>query len=104
MNSLLVPHDFLTDFRYRWLCSSFPWRFCIPITKMSDLYSAAQYLLFVIIITIFVKPLGGYLERVFAGRPTLLDRSCLPIERLIYRLTGTDPAVEMTFGEYATSF
>ena len=71
---------------------------------MSDLYSAAQYLLFVIIITVLVKPLGGYLERVFAGKRTLLDRFCLPIERLIYRITWTDPAVEMTFGEYATSF
>jgi hypothetical protein len=28
---------------------------------MSDLYSAAQYLLYVIFITIFVKPLGEYL-------------------------------------------
>src|ERR1700719_258741 len=71
---------------------------------MPDLYSAAQYLLFVIIITIFVKPLGGYLERVFARKRTLLDRFCLPIERLIYRITKTDPAVEMKFGEYATSF
>jgi len=40
---------------------------------MSDLYSAVQYVLFVIIITIFVKPLGGYLERVFARDRTLLD-------------------------------
>jgi K+-transporting ATPase A subunit len=32
---------------------------------MSDLYSAVQYLLFVIIIAIFVKSLGGYLSKVF---------------------------------------
>jgi len=69
---------------------------------MSDLYSAAQYLLFVIIITMVIKPLGGYLERIIAGKRTLLDRFCLPIERLIYRITRTDPAVEMTFSEYAT--
>jgi K+-transporting ATPase ATPase A chain len=71
---------------------------------MSDLYSAVQYILFVIIITIFVKPLGGYLDRVFARDRTLLDRFCQPIERLIYRITGTDPALEMTFSEYATCF
>lgn len=71
---------------------------------MSDLYGAAQYLLFVIIITISAKPLGGYLERVFAGKGTLLDRFCLPVERMIYRITGTDPTVEMAFGEYATCF
>ena len=44
---------------------------------MSDLYSAARYLPFVIIITIFVKPLGEYLECVFVGKRTLLD--CLLI-------------------------
>lgn len=69
---------------------------------MSD--SAAQYLLFLIIITIFVKPLGGYLERVFVGKRALLDHFCLPVERPIYRISGTEPMVEMTFGEYATCF
>jgi hypothetical protein len=30
---------------------------------MSNLYAAAQYLLFVFIVTALVKPLGGYMER-----------------------------------------
>jgi potassium-transporting ATPase potassium-binding subunit len=71
---------------------------------MSDLYSAAQYLLFVITLTVFVKPLGGYLECVFSGKRTFLDRFLLSIERLIYRVTKADPAAEMTFSEYATCF
>ena len=69
-----------------------------------DLYSVLQYVLFVAIVTILVKPLGGYMERVFSRKRTLLDRLCLPVERLIYRLTTVDPNVEMTFKQYVTCF
>jgi K+-transporting ATPase ATPase A chain len=69
-----------------------------------DFYSAVQYVLFVAIVTALVKPLGGYMERVFSGRRTILDRFFLPVERLIYRITAVDPNVEMTGKEYATSF
>jgi potassium-transporting ATPase potassium-binding subunit len=69
-----------------------------------DIYSALQYLLFVAITTALVKPLGGYMARVFSRKKTLLDRLCLPVERLIYRITAVDPDVEMTGTEYATCF
>ena len=66
--------------------------------------SAIQYALFLLIVTVFVKPLGGYLQRVFSRERTALDRLCLPIERLIYHLSGIDPAIEMTGKQYATCF
>ncbi len=69
-----------------------------------DLYSALQYLLFVAIVTALVKPLGGYMERVFSRKRTALDRLCLPVERLIYRVTAVDPKVEMGGKQYATCF
>lgn len=69
-----------------------------------NLHSAIQYLLFVVIITLLVKPLGGYMERVFSRKRTVLDRLCLPVERLIYRVTTVNPDVEMTGKEYATCF
>ena len=69
-----------------------------------DLFSATQYLLFLAIVTALVKPLGGYMERVFSGKRTALDLLCLPIERLIYRVAGVNPHVEMTNKEYATCF
>lgn len=69
-----------------------------------DFYSAIQNVLFVVIVTTLVKPLGGYMERVFSRQRTLLDRLCLPVERLIYRITAVDPDVEMTGKEYATCF
>src|ERR1700680_69216 len=69
-----------------------------------DLYSALQYALFLIIVTALVQPLGEYLERVFSRKATALDQLCLPVERLIYRITKVDPNVEMTGAEYATCF
>lgn len=60
--------------------------------------------MFVAIVTILVKPLGGYMERVFSRKRTALDVLCLPIERLIYRITTVGPEVEMTGKEYATCF
>ena len=74
------------------------------IRTMAIVYSITQYLLFIVIVTILVKPLGGYVERVFSGKRTALDRFFLPLEKLIYRVTRVDPAVEMTFGQYATCF
>jgi K+-transporting ATPase ATPase A chain len=69
-----------------------------------NVYSAAQYLLFVVIVTACVRPLGGYMHRVFARRSTVLDRLCVPVERWIYRLAGVDPSVEMDAGQYLISF
>jgi K+-transporting ATPase ATPase A chain len=68
------------------------------------LYSVVQYVLFVAIVTALVKPLGGYMERVFARKRTVLDRLCVPFERLIYRMTAVNPDAEMTAKEYATCF
>ena len=69
-----------------------------------DFYSAIQYVLFLAIVTVLVKPLGGYMERVFSRKRTVFDRLCLPVEGLIYRITAVDPNVEMTSKEYATCF
>jgi K+-transporting ATPase ATPase A chain len=68
-----------------------------------NLYTSIQYLLFVAIVTILVKPLGSYMGRVFSRERTALDRFCLPVERLIYRVTRVNQDVEMTAMEYATS-
>jgi len=54
--------------------------------------------------TALVRPLGGYMERVFAGKPTWLDPLCRPVERLIYRLCRVNPAWEMTAAEYSVAF
>jgi len=69
-----------------------------------DLYSATQYVLFLAIVTSLVQPLGGYMVRVFSREQTPLDRLCLPLEQLLYRITMVDPNAEMTGKEYAMCF
>jgi K+-transporting ATPase ATPase A chain len=63
-----------------------------------------QYGVFLLIVTLLVKPLGSYMARVFQGERTILDPLLLPLERLLYRLTGVDAQEEMDWKTYAESF
>jgi hypothetical protein len=69
-----------------------------------SVYSIVQYVVFLVVVTVFVRPLGGYMPRVFAREKTVLDPLGVPVERWLYRLTGVDPTVEMGARQYATSF
>jgi K+-transporting ATPase ATPase A chain len=60
--------------------------------------------LFLLVVTLLVKPAGTYMARVFGGERTLLDPALRPIERLLYRTCGVDPAHEMRWQEYARAF
>jgi len=44
--------------------------------------------------------LGGYLARVFQGERSLLSPVLAPVERLVYRLGGTQPDEEMSWQRY----
>ncbi|MGH8014122.1 MAG: potassium-transporting ATPase subunit KdpA [Candidatus Binataceae bacterium] len=48
-------------------------------------------------------PLGLYMARVFAGKPTFADPLLRPLERAIYRICGVHPANEQTWVEYTVS-
>ena len=49
-------------------------------------------------------PLGRYLARVMRGGPAPGDALFLPVERIVYRLLGTDPARGMSWRGYARAF
>ncbi|HEX3232307.1 MAG TPA: potassium-transporting ATPase subunit KdpA, partial [Pyrinomonadaceae bacterium] len=68
------------------------------------LASLAQYALFLLVVAVLVKPVGGYLARVFSGEKTFLDPALRPVEQLIYRLVRVDPQQEMDWKRYAVSF
>jgi potassium-transporting ATPase potassium-binding subunit len=59
-----------------------------------------QILVFFGLVLSVTKPLGGYLFRVFEGRPPL-PRVLGPLERAVYRLCGVDPKREHTWKQYA---
>ena len=58
---------------------------------------------FCLVVTAVSVPLGLYMARVFAGERTFMDPVLLPVERLIYRVCGVQPATEQTWVEYTVS-
>ncbi len=62
-----------------------------------------QIALFMTAVLLLAKPMGSYMTEVFERRRTWLDPLLVPCERLLYRMTGVDPAQEMRWTEYAGS-
>jgi len=68
------------------------------------LQALIQYGFFLLLLTLLVKPLGGYMARVFQGRRTFLDPLLRPIESLLYRVARVNERQEMDWKQYAASF
>ncbi|KRE06692.1 potassium-transporting ATPase subunit A [Bosea sp. Root381] len=62
-----------------------------------------QILLFCGIVIALVKPLGGYMTRVFNGERTLLAPLFRPIERGLYRIAGTSESEEQHWTAYTAA-
>ena len=63
-----------------------------------------QYAVFLLLVVVLVKPLGGYMARVFEGGKTLLDPLLRPVERLVYHLGSVNSEAEMDWKSYTLSF
>jgi K+-transporting ATPase ATPase A chain len=63
-----------------------------------------QYAVFVAVVAVLVRPLGGYMTRVFGGESTTLDPLLRPLKRLIYRLAGVNPELEMDWAQHCVAF
>jgi len=59
-----------------------------------------QILLYLVVLTLLVKPMGIYLTKVYAGEKTLLSFVLNPLERLIYAVCRVDAAREMNWKQY----
>ncbi len=60
-----------------------------------------QIALYCVLLTLLVKPFGGYMTRVFSGERTLLSPLLRPIERALYAASGIDERTEqhwLTYG------
>ncbi len=60
-----------------------------------------QIALYCVILALTVKPLGGYMTRVFNGERTFLSPILGPLERGLYRLSGVDARAEQHWTTYA---
>jgi K+-transporting ATPase ATPase A chain len=63
----------------------------------------AQILLFCALVLALVRPLGGFMARLFAGERTFLHPVLGPIERLCLRAAGVDPRDDQHWTAYALS-
>jgi K+-transporting ATPase ATPase A chain len=61
----------------------------------------AQLLFYLIVLVALAKPLGTFMARVYEGRPCGLDGALGWLERLIYRVGGVRPGIEMGWKTYA---
>ena len=63
-----------------------------------------EYIAFLVLVVTLAGPVGRYLSRVFERKPNFLDPVFLPIESLLYRLSGVDRGQEMSAGVYTLCF
>ena len=61
---------------------SLDWRYDLSASSL------LQYAVFVIVVAVLVKPLGGYMARVFCDERTVLDPVLRPVERLLLVATA----------------
>lgn len=62
--------------------------------------SLALFAVFLLVMLALVKPLGASMADVMEGRPNWALRIGRPLENLIYRVSGIDPAAEMGWKHY----
>ncbi|RWL18721.1 MAG: potassium-transporting ATPase subunit KdpA [Mesorhizobium sp.] len=62
-----------------------------------------QILVYCGIVFLLVKPLGGYMYRVFSGDRTFLSPVLGPVERRLYRISGTSEREEQHWTTYAAA-
>ncbi|TIT01052.1 MAG: potassium-transporting ATPase subunit KdpA [Mesorhizobium sp.] len=62
-----------------------------------------QILVYCGIVILLVKPLGGYMYRVFSGDRTFLSPILGPVERSLYRISGTSEREEQHWTSYAAA-
>jgi K+-transporting ATPase ATPase A chain len=53
-----------------------------------------------VLVLLAAKPMGLYMARVYERKKTWLDPVLVPVEKLLYKLTGVDAEAEMRWTEY----
>jgi potassium-transporting ATPase potassium-binding subunit len=67
------------------------------------LMSWIQLVFFFIVLILLVKPLGGYMARIYQGEKTFLQPMLGPVERWMYRWMGVHADEEMNWKTYAVA-
>jgi len=67
-------------------------------------FGSAQLFGFLALLLLTVRPLGGYMQRVFNGESTPLSPMLRPVEAMLYRAAGTGEDREQGWFDYAMAF
>ena len=62
-----------------------------------------QIAVFFALVLALAKPMGLYMAQVYERKRTWLDPVLVPVERLLYKLTGVDAKAEMRWTEYGAA-
>src|SRR5690242_20683043 len=62
-----------------------------------------QILLFLVVLTLLVKPMGIYLTKVYGGEKTFLNFIFKPVEQFIYAVCRVDAEREMNWKQYGVA-
>jgi K+-transporting ATPase ATPase A chain len=68
---------------------------------MQSLVELLQLLFLLLILLALVRPLGGFMARVYQEERTFLTPLFAPVEKLLYRISGVQPDEEMGWKRYA---
>ncbi len=68
--------------------------------KPMTLNGVIQILLLFGVLLALVKPIGGYMARVYAGERTFLDPILKPVEKFLYRISGVNENEDMRWMNY----
>ena len=59
-----------------------------------------QIIVYLGLLTALTPPLGAFMARVLSGQKSFLSFLLMPVEKVIYRLSGINPETEMNWKEY----
>jgi len=66
-----------------------------------NMYEWLETILFFVVLLALVKPLGSFMAKVFQGDRTFLSPVFVPVENLLYRISGVKKDEEMGWKRYA---
>jgi K+-transporting ATPase ATPase A chain len=67
------------------------------------IYDLSQIFALLAVLILLVKPLGGYMAKVYQGEHSLLSPLLGPLESWVYRIIGVDKDAEMDWKQYAVT-
>ena len=65
------------------------------------MYQYTTLILCILLVAVYIRPLGAYMTAVYRGLPHLLSRPLGFLERGLYRACGINPKIEMSWLHYA---